>query len=207
MNQIGERVKRTFPAVSLTLLSIVQAIALELLWSSVASAVRTLTLDQQGVLFLIKATTSLMTIILIWLACAGNVMRFSWQPSTADLLYPFAFGLLQLCLIELIAGDNTGYWILVLGIIFGVMNYVIHATLRRARADSANQNYFSKRQPATLKDFLAHIVVVVLALISGFILVFGEVSLSTEIIICALALLVLIWQFAITVLFWNQSLK
>jgi hypothetical protein len=81
-------------------------------------------------------------------------MRFRWIPSTGDSVLPFFVGLIEFLMIDLMGPEQVGRWFVVLAIIFAAMAYGNHRTMRRARADLANEEFFATVAPATLRDFL-----------------------------------------------------
>ncbi len=93
-------------------------------------------------------------LILIWLVYAGMVMRFRWTPTTGDSVLPFFVGLIEFLMIDLMGPENIGRWFVVLAIIFTAMAYGNHRTMRRARGDPANKEFFETVAPATMRDFL-----------------------------------------------------
>jgi hypothetical protein len=63
-------------------------------------------------------------------------------------------------MIDLMGPENIGRWFLVLAIIFVSMAVGNHRTMRRARGDPANKEFFDSVAPATSRDFLPQIIVV-----------------------------------------------
>ncbi len=169
MDSIRNRAKDRFPTVLLTLLSIVQAVALEFLWDHARHRPDLFDPNIAALMGWLQIAASLTVIILIWLAYAGMVMRFKWTPTTADSVWPFFVGLIQFLLIDLMGPDNVGRWLIVLAALFGLMNVVNHLAMRRARQDEANSEFFDVFDPATIKDFVPLILTVtVLAVAGGF---------------------------------------
>jgi len=82
--------------VSLTLLSIIQALALELLWSHIKATPELLLLNWAAFLSWLQIAVTLMGFILIWLLCSSVTMRFTWtpSPSSGDSVIPFGVRLL-----------------------------------------------------------------------------------------------------------------
>jgi hypothetical protein len=75
--------------VLLTLLSIVQALALELLWSHVRESGYLFDTSWTALLTWMQVGTTFLGIVVIWIAYASIAMRFRWVPSTSDSVYPF----------------------------------------------------------------------------------------------------------------------
>lgn len=167
MDSIRNRAKKRFPTVLLTLLSIVQALALEFLWDHSRHRPELYEATIAAVMGWLQIAASLNVIILIWLAYAGMVMRFKWTPTTADSIWPFFVGLIQFLLIDLMGPDNLGRWLVVLAVLFGLMNIVNHLAMRRARQDAANHEFFDRFKPAKLIDFVPMISVVAVLTVAG----------------------------------------
>ena len=85
---------------------------------------------------------------------------FRWVPSTIDSVYPFIIGFLEFLLIELLGHEQLGLWLIFNAVIFGIMVWVSHTTMRRARHDGDNDALFSETVPATVRDFLPHIIAI-----------------------------------------------
>lgn len=160
MDSIRDRAKDQFPTVLLTLLSIVQALALEFLWDHSRHRPELYETSWAALLGWLQIAASLNVIILIWLAYAGMVMRFRWTPTTADSVLPFFVGLIQFLMIDIMGPDKLGRWILVLALIFSTMSFVSHRVMRRARRDPANREFFEQFSPATLRDFVPQIIMI-----------------------------------------------
>jgi hypothetical protein len=92
MDSIRNRAKKRFPTVLLTLLSIVQALALEFLWGHSRHRPELYEATSGALIGWLQIAATLNVIILIWLAYASMVMRFRWTPTTADSVWPFNGG-------------------------------------------------------------------------------------------------------------------
>ncbi len=205
MNLMRNRAKEYFPTVLLTLLSIVQALALEFLWSHVLESQYLFEATWLAMISWLQLLATLLGLVLIWVFYASNTMRFRWVPHTSDSIYPFAIGLLEFMLIECLGPDRIGLWLMVLAIVFAVMVRVSHTTMKRARADGDNDSFFQEFEPAVLADFYLHIAAVSIMLLLG---VCVYLSANTGIVATfgiLIALAILAWQFRITALSWNQS--
>jgi len=167
MQSIRNRAKKRFPTVLLTLLSIVQALALEFLWDHSRHRPELYEATATALIGWLQIAASLNVVILIWLAYAGMVMRFRWTPTTADSIWPFFVGLIQFQLIDLMGTENLGRWLVVLAILFALMSLVNHHAMKRARQDEANKEFFAKFDPATFKDFFPLCITVSILLIAG----------------------------------------
>jgi hypothetical protein len=202
-----DRAKENFPTVLLTLLSIVQALALELLWSHVHGSDYLYEPSWSAVLSWIQIFATFLGLVLIWVVYASNAMRFRWVPATSDSVYPFLVGLIEFMLVETLGPDQIGLWLMCMALIFGMMVWVSHTTMRRARQDDDNLTFFRKYRPATLRDFYPQIATVLALLIAGvFLMVSGNSGIPAM-----LALLgttgMLSWQFYSAARFWTNSVS
>ena len=206
MNPMHDRAKEHFPTVLLTLLSIVQALALELLWSHLDTAPYLYRADWTAVVYWIQVLATFVGLMLIWVVYASNVMRFRWVPTTMDSVTPFFIGLLQFMMIASLGPDAVGWWFILMSVIYATMNWAAHHTMRRARLDGDNELFFRDVSPATPRDFVAEsAVVTVLALVGTYVLVFDAALELVAAAIAATAAL-LGWQFVQTAQFWTRSL-
>ena len=207
MNSIRIRAKEHFPTVLLTLLSIVQALTLELLWAHLHEADYLFELSWIAVICWTQIAATVIGIVLIWVIYSSNVIRFRWVPSTADFVFPFFIGLTEFMLIETLGPDQLGLWFMFMALIFGLMNWVAHTTMRRARRDNDNDAYFNTMQPAQLSDFYPGIA------ITGGLAITGVYLLSNgdSGVFAMLALLAtngaLVWQFRQAAHFWKLSVQ
>ena len=193
--------------VLLTLLSIVQALALELLWSHMRESDYLFNMSWPALLTWLQIGTNFLGIIVIWVVYASTAMRFRWVPTTSDSIYPFVIGLLEFILIETLAPEYMGWWFICLALIFALMSWVSHMTMRRARLDGENDEFFADLEPATVRDFYSAFVI-----ISGFILAGIYLAQSGErdifaLIAVAVALVVLVRQLIIAARFWAMSVS
>lgn len=207
MNTIRDRAKENFPTVLLTLLSIVQALALELLWSH---------LRETGYLFEPAWTTivswmqifaTFLGLALIWVVYASNVMRFRWVPVTSDSVYPFLIGLLEFMLIESLGPDEIGQWLVLMALVFGLMTWVSHANMRRARQDPDNEAFFREYEPATLRDFYPQMSIAFGLVFAGVVLLISESQGLLAVLALLAANILLGWQFYTSALFWKRSVS
>jgi hypothetical protein len=200
-----ERAKEHFPTVLLTLLSIVQALALELLWAHLHESDYLFEPSWVAVLSWVQIAATLLGVVLIWVIYASNVMRFRWVPATSDSVYPFVIGLLEFLLIDTLGPDEIGLWLVFMALIFGLMQWVAHTTMRRARGDLDNAAFFADRTPALLSDFYPQIAVVcVLASVGAYVIVNGDTGAVAMIALLATNGL-LTWQFREAAKFWRDS--
>jgi len=167
MDTIRNRAKDKFPMVLLTLLSIVQALALEFLWDHTRHRTEIFEISVVALLGWLQIAASLNIIILIWLMYAGMLMRFRWTPTVTDSIWPFFVGLIQFLMIEMMGADKLAIWIFVLALIYGTTDFINHRAMRRARIDPANREFFDRYLPATLRDFIPQITMIIALILAG----------------------------------------
>jgi hypothetical protein len=147
-----QRAKDNLPAVLLTLLSIVQALAIELMWEHLRQHDYLYTWSYVALISWLQICTSLLVVLLIWLVYTSLVMRFRWVPTTSDSTFPFLVGILEFTLIATLGPDMLGQWFLVLAMLFGAMSWVSQLILKRARLDAENDTFFAGHAPLTRQD-------------------------------------------------------
>ncbi len=167
MDTIRNRAKDRFPMVLLTLLSIVQALALEFLWDHTRHRTEIFEISVVALLGWLQIAVSLYVIILIWLMYAGMLMRFRWTPTITDSIWPFFIGLIQFLMIEIMGAEKLAYWLIVLALIYAATDFINHKAMKRARIDPANREFFDRFLPATLRDFAPQITVVIALLLAS----------------------------------------
>lgn len=202
MNRIRERAQRQFPAVLLTLISIIQALALELMWSKIMSSEFLWQLDMSAVIGWGMLSVALMGILLIWVLYTTLVMGFVWQPSLRDSILPFVIGIQEFMLVSLIDAEFRGMWLYVLASVFVTVNWIVHISLRRARQHPENSQYFNNVAPATWRDFLPSMLIVVVAVVLGVISDMSGSALWVPILAIVFANCVLAFQIVVTRRLW-----
>jgi len=167
MNKMRKRAMEHFPSVLLTLVSIIQALALELLWSKTVESNFLWTLDQQSIVGWGMISVVMLGIVQIWVWYSFMVMGFTWLPSLRDSAFPFVIGLQEFFLIYMIDEQFSGAFLYVLATIFITVNWITHSSFKRARREPDNKLFFGDRPPATIRDFKYTIIIVVLFVLSG----------------------------------------
>ena len=202
---MGTRVKDQLPTVLLTLLSIVQALALELQWEHLTSTPELYALSPAAALEWLQMIATFMGVLLVWLIYSSMVMRFRWVPTTGDLVFPFFVGLLEFLLIELLGAHLLGPWLVTFAVVFALMTWSSQATYKRARGDVDNESFFGSTAPATTRDYLwSGSVVVILAVSGAIVWASSDIGMfafiSVLVVIGALA-----YQTRLTAMFWKRS--
>lgn len=206
MESMRSRAKSHLPHVLLTLLSIIQALALELFWSEVQTLDVLFSVSWIALATWMQVTSTFLGILVIWVVYATTVMRFSWVPGISDSVVPFFVGLLQFILIESLGVVSAGSWFISLAVIFALMHGETHMIMRRARRDPDNIEFFRQINPATVKDIIPPTLMVV------FLLAFGTYVLATpeslQVIGAGLlaSLLLLIWHMVFMGMFWKRTM-
>ncbi len=153
MNKIRTRAQIHFPTVLLTLISIIQALALELLWSKALESDWLWNFDAPAWIGWGMIIAAFLGLLQVWVMYSTMVMGFIWQPYLRDSIIPFIIGIQQFLLIALIGEEFSTLWLYVLGSIFISGNWISHSSFRRARQDPENDEFFGRTKPATLRDF------------------------------------------------------
>lgn len=166
-NQIRRRAKANFPTVLLTLLSIMQALGLELMWTHVNEHPYLYQYSFIAVLSWLQIVATLLGILLIWLIYSDLVLRLSWVPTTTDAIFPFAVGILEFIQISTLGPATIGPWFMILAVLFSAMAWISHVTMKRARLDSDNAEFFKNISPATWRDHVVTGIPVAMLLIVG----------------------------------------
>lgn len=203
MKSIRDRMKENSPMVLLTLLSIVQALALELLWSQVLESAFLFDMSWTALLAWIQVAANFTGIVVIWIVYASIAMRFRWVPSMSDSVYPFIIGVLEFILVETLDPEYMGWWFFCLGLIFGLMTWVNHMKMRRARLDGENDEFFAHLEPATVRDFYPAFIS-----ITGFFMAGSYLAISGDrgivaLIAVAAALAILLRQMLVAARIWD----
>jgi hypothetical protein len=205
VNEMRDRVKDHFPTVLLTLLSIVQALALELLWSHLRESPYLFEPSMTAAISWLQISATFLGLVLIWVVYANHVMRFRWVPVSSESVYPFLIGLIQFMMIETLGPDEIGLWFLFLALIFGMMTWVSHASMRRARQDTDNAAFFSGFEPATLRDFYPVIAIVCVLVLAGIILMISKDQGLLALLAMLATNVMLGWQFFTAARFWKST--
>lgn len=205
VSRIRARVKDHLPGVLLTLLSIVQALALELLWSHLQEARYLYEATWQAAIWWLQVFANFLGIVVIWVIYASSAMRFRWVPTVSDSVFPFVVGVGEFLLVATLGPAYLGVWFLAMAGIFALMNWISHISLRRARQDPENEEFFSRVAPATLRDFFpAMASVLSLAAFGGYFL-FAPGSLPVVVAGMLLVTALLLLQLYAAGVFWERT--
>lgn len=206
MTEIRRRASRQLPSVLLTLLSIIQAIAIDALWSRTVARSEFFELSSIAVLGWLQTLITLLVIILIWAVHVRLVMRFRWTPSLNDVILPFVVGIAEFALIEVADPGLLGQWCLAAALTAAVGAVIDLRFLRRARRDPRNREFFDEVLPATWRDYLPQIITVLLVVSAAvFILATGYVGWFSFVPLL-IAIAAITYSFRMEVHFWNRSM-
>jgi hypothetical protein len=153
-----DRAKELLPSMLLTLMSIIQALALEFLWDVVRTADRALSWSTAFLWTQIVA--NMLGILQVWLFYTSVAMRFRWVPTFSDLTLPFLIGILEFTLIDLTDSVHLPLWFVALAAVYAVASWDAQQVMVRARRDADNREFFQHLQPAQPRDLAAPVVVV-----------------------------------------------
>jgi hypothetical protein len=134
----GERARELLPTLLLTLLSVVQALALEATWSSAREMPFLYAGGAAAWVGWLQVVAIFQGIVLIWLMYIAMVMRFSWVPSTWDSIAPFVLGAGELALVQLAELQQVTAWFLVMAAMFGFSMWISNRMFRSGIEDPQN---------------------------------------------------------------------
>jgi hypothetical protein len=130
-----------FPTIYLSLISIIQALALETLWSTLIELDHIWTWTIPALIGWLEITAVFELILLLWLTYVHTIMRVRWVVSVSDSLIPFALGVVEFALVALIHPAKVHLWCYALaaGSAIGTLGSI--ATNRAMRQEPDNAAY------------------------------------------------------------------
>jgi hypothetical protein len=206
MKQNIQRAKDLLPSIVITVLSMIQALALELFWTKIQA---TEFLWQGGwisTVFWLQLAVTGMGILLIWIMYVSLMLRFSWLPSMQDTMIPFAIGLLEFSMIDLMGPATLGPWFLLLAATFGLSLTAIHASHRRARKEPENDYFFRQAAPASWRDYGWSVTTIGLLVLMGIALWLTNGQRVLAVVSLFFALGALMFQLFISRRYWMHTL-
>jgi len=141
---IAGRAKELLPQVLLTLASIIQALALEVLWSSADDARPLWTTGVERFTGWLQVAAVFEGILLVWLYYAQLLMRFRWVPRVRDSVIPFGFGIGQFATAELLAPAELALWLYAYAAIFAFAFWASESAFGAAQRDPDNDWFFAR---------------------------------------------------------------
>jgi hypothetical protein len=162
MERVRNQAKEMFPNIHLTLISIIQALALEVLWSAVNAREHLWAWNAAALTGWLQAAAVFELLFFLWLVYTQMVMRIRWVVTMRDSLIPFILGIGQFTLANLIHPEKLHLWFYVLAALgaFGVWVNVI--TEREAQAEPDNQELLAALGRSRLLPALTPLVACVL---------------------------------------------
>ena len=159
-----------------------------------------------GVLGWTQVVAMLLGIIQIWLVYTTLVMRFVWLPVLRDSVLPFAIGILEFTMIDLLGPETLGLWFYSLAAVFAIATWASHNSFTRARMEPENAEFFRNVEPAGLRDHAPAIGMVSGLAVAGLALQLSGSQGWFAFAMLAGANLTLLAQLEITRHFWAQSM-
>ena len=204
---IHARAKHHFPSVLLTLLSIMQALSLEILWSGLDDQAHLWAGGLSALIGWLQVVGVVMGIMVIWLFYTTIVMRVTWVPSIGDLINPFLIGLCEFVLAELLAPEVLHLWIVLLAGIFTISNWTSMSIYRRARRDPDNADFFRDMQEYSTSSYVQPAAFIASLLLAGLaVYAFGADGFAGLFAVC-LVLGLLATQVAIIRHYWKRTIS
>jgi hypothetical protein len=206
MEQKIARARDMVPSIIITVLSMIQALALELYWTRIQGSDFLWAGDWIAALGWVQLAVMLLGIIQIWLMYVSLMLRFSWLPSMWDTVIPFAIGLLEFALIDLMGPETLGLWFVALAVVFGLTIGAAHTAHRQARMDPENDYFFSNVSAAGMRDYTGSVVSIFLLCVVGAILhITGDRGVLAMAALF-LAAAMLIYQLNLSRYYWMHTL-
>ena len=206
-NRMRARAKAHMPMVLLTLLSIIQALALELTWQHVLESDYLFRATWIAMLAWVQILTTLLGILLIWLLYSSMVMRFRWVPSTSDTVFPFVIGFIEFTLIAVMGPERLAWWFVTLAVLFGITHWSIQLIMRQARLDGENEAFFGTVPPATVRDFFPTFGICGSLIAMGWVLGISGHQGALAMVAVLIAAFALGYQLYMNNRFWRRSME
>jgi len=206
MDRNTQRARDLLPTILITVLSMIQALALELYWSKLGDSEYLWHGGWQAAIGWLQVIAIFMGILLIWLLYVSTVLRFSWLPAMEDTVIPFFIGVLEFAMIDLLDPAMLGPWFLILAAVFALSTGANHMVMRRARRDPVNAYFFDGLAPATWRDYTESIAVIISLALLGVVLWLSDTPPLLAIGALLLALAALAYQFGQAHRYWMHSL-
>jgi hypothetical protein len=203
---IRERAKNRFPSVLLTLLSIIQALALEMLWSNLSGSDHLWAGGLGAVIGWLQVSAVFGGIVVVWLFYSSLVMRLVWVPSIRDSILPFIIGGAEFLMAEMLSPELRHLWFFLFAGIFGFSTWTSTTIFVRARRDPDNAGLWDDFDPRGIGEMVGAIVVVGLLAVAGVgVWNWGPTGL-VALLAVGFANFALIVQILAIRYFWNKSL-
>ncbi|MDG1205854.1 MAG: hypothetical protein P8N51_10825 [Pseudomonadales bacterium] len=206
MNVIRQRAKENFPTVLLSILGIMQALAMEILWSKIQELDYLFEFSMLSVIAWSQIAATFMSVVIVWVSYSSSAMRFRWVPTTMDSIFPFLIGLVEFTMIESIDPNEPGQWLLAMTLIFASMHGVSHSMMRAARKDADNAFFFASVLPAKLSDFKIEFTLVLALFLTSIYFLFSNDHTNFALLLPVIAVnALLLFQLYLVEGFWARS--
>jgi len=203
---IRERAKNRFPSVLLTLLSIIQALALEVLWSNFSGSDHLWAGGLGAVIGWLQVSAVFGAIVVVWLFYSSLMMRLVWVPSIRDSILPFIIGGAEFLLAEMLSPELRHLWFFLFAGIFGFSTWTSTTIFIRARHDPDNAGLWDDFDPYGIGALAGPVGVVGLLAVAGIgVWIWGATGL-VALFAVGFANFALIVQILAIRYFWNKSL-
>ena len=170
MASIRDRATATFPSVMLTVLSMIQALALELLWTRAMESEFLWLGGWDALVGWAQVVAVLAVLLLVWLLYVSQVIRLVWVPSIYDSVFPFGIGIAEFSLIECVGPGLMGPWFYSAAVLLATVTWGGQRIFQRARVHPSNREFFNDVEPATPRDFLPAVALCSMFVLLGFLL-------------------------------------
>ena len=122
-----------------------------------------------------------------------------------EFVMPFAVGLVQFSIIQMLTVQLVGPWMVLVAVLILTINWIAHSTMRKARLDGDNGDFFAGTTTASWRDFQLAIGSIALLLAYGiYEWVFAPFNAAT-LSILLITLGILIVQFRLMAVWWSRS--
>jgi hypothetical protein len=207
MDEIRTRAKDHFPSVLLTLLSIIQALSLEVIWSTATSNPHLFEGGLDAWISWLQLSATFLGIILVWLMYISIVMRIVWVPTFRDSVIPFVIGLGEFVLAWMVAPELRPIWFLVLAGVFVVCSLASYSIFSRAVDEEENAAFYSVTDTSGAEGSRsAAILVVSLIGLSALLAIVGPSGLAALVAVLIANGLIL-FQTQLIRTFWHRSIQ
>lgn len=211
MERTRARAKELSPTLIVTLLSIVQALALEVLWTSVRENAFLWEGGVEAIVGWMQVGISFQGIVVVWVAYLGLAVRFVWIPRVQDMVIPFVLGLFEFVLASALDPKWLVSWLLVLAGMFVFATLTNSSLFLAASTLEENSEHFAKAAAKrelygvfSLYGPLALFVALILGS-AALVAVYGPTSFGA-LVGLGLTNLVLVLQFLQIRFYWNRAL-
>jgi hypothetical protein len=199
------RARDLFPAVLLTVLGIIQAVALEFLWERALSSTSEWRAAEAAATGWLQIAAVFQGLVIVWVAYSTIVMRLSWVPWVRDLVTPFVVGLLELILIELMNPTQLHWWFFQLALIFSFVTWAAQTMFLTAARDPENVDETSDRRREVMAGNLPSAVFVLVLVLLGLLVLWRGPDGPAALVALLLANGVMLVQLGVLRWFWHRD--